>query len=140
MDICCYNRPFDDQSQMRIRLETEAKLYIQENIKNGGYSLTWSYMLDYENANNPYEDKRNAISPWKSIACHYCKSSNAIYTEGIKLMASGIDSKDALHISCAMSADCGYFITTDHKLLNKELNRIRIINPIDFVVETESLI
>jgi len=27
LDNCSYNRPFDDQSQMKIRLETEAKLY-----------------------------------------------------------------------------------------------------------------
>ena len=25
LDNCCFNRPFDDQSQLRIRLETEAK-------------------------------------------------------------------------------------------------------------------
>lgn len=31
LDNCCYNRPYDDQSQLRISLETQAKLYIQEN-------------------------------------------------------------------------------------------------------------
>lgn len=29
LDNCCYNRPFDDQGQVRIRLETEAKLRVQ---------------------------------------------------------------------------------------------------------------
>jgi len=33
LDNCCFNRPFDDQSQMLVRLETEAKLFIQEGIK-----------------------------------------------------------------------------------------------------------
>jgi len=28
MDNCCFNRPFDDQTQTRVRLETEAKLEI----------------------------------------------------------------------------------------------------------------
>ena len=32
LDICCYNRPFDDQTQMIVRLETEAKLHIQAGI------------------------------------------------------------------------------------------------------------
>ena len=31
-----FNRPFDDQTQIRIRLESEAKLYIQAQIKNLG--------------------------------------------------------------------------------------------------------
>ena len=29
LDNCCYSRPFDDQSQLRVRLEIEAKLEIQ---------------------------------------------------------------------------------------------------------------
>jgi len=34
-----FNRPFDDQVQMHIRLESEAKLYIQDNIKTGDIEL-----------------------------------------------------------------------------------------------------
>jgi hypothetical protein len=34
LDNCAYNRPFDDQSQLRISLETQAKLYIQSLIKD----------------------------------------------------------------------------------------------------------
>ena len=37
LDNCCFNRPFDDQSQLRIRLESEAKLKIQEDIRSGLY-------------------------------------------------------------------------------------------------------
>ena len=44
MDLCCFNRPFDDQSQPRIYLETEAKLFIQRKIKDGEIELAWSYM------------------------------------------------------------------------------------------------
>lgn len=65
LDNCCYNRPFDDQSQIRIHLETQAKLYIQSKIREGTYDLVWSYILDYENGKNPYEEKRLAIAPWK---------------------------------------------------------------------------
>jgi hypothetical protein len=34
LDNCCFNRPFDDQSQARVRLEAEAKLEIQQRIKD----------------------------------------------------------------------------------------------------------
>ena len=34
LDNCTYNRPFDDQSHLRISLETQAKLYIQSLIKD----------------------------------------------------------------------------------------------------------
>jgi len=139
LDNCTYNRPFDDQSQMKIRLETESKLYIQSGIRKKKYSLVWSYVLDYENSNNPYEEKRNAISPWKEIADDYCPSSDDILALGIKIMKHGIKAKDALHIACAVKSGCDYFITTDNKLTNKTIANIRIVNPIDFILETESL-
>ncbi len=54
LDNCIFNRPFDDQRQIRIRLETEAKLYIQNMIANNLLELAWSYILDFENSQNPY--------------------------------------------------------------------------------------
>ena len=35
LDNCCYNRPFDDQDQLKVRLETEAKLRIQFLMRTG---------------------------------------------------------------------------------------------------------
>jgi hypothetical protein len=32
LDNCCFNRPYDDQQQIRIKLETKAKLHIQQQI------------------------------------------------------------------------------------------------------------
>lgn len=61
LDNCCFNRPYDTQSQMRISLETQAKLYIQDLIKNKELELVTSYMLRFENEQNPYEMRRQAI-------------------------------------------------------------------------------
>lgn len=40
MDNCCYNRPYDDQTHIRIHLETEVKLHIQDMVKKQG--ILWS--------------------------------------------------------------------------------------------------
>jgi len=139
LDACSYNRPFDDQSQIKVRLETEAKLYIQSGIHERKYSLVWSYILDMENNENPYEEKRNAIAPWKDIADIYCPSSDEIVSAGREIMRHGIKPKDALHIACAIKCGCDYFITTDKALLSKNIANIQIANPIDFLIETEDL-
>lgn len=139
LDNCSYNRPFDDQTQMKIHLETEAKLYIQECIREGRYGLVWSYMLDYENNANPYDDKKRTIELWKNIASEFCTSSEDILLMGKDIMQKGIKAKDALHIACAIKSECDYFITTDMKLLNKSVENINIINPIDFIREVEGL-
>jgi hypothetical protein len=39
LDNCCYNRPFDEQEQMSVRLEAAAKLHIQAAIRAGVYDL-----------------------------------------------------------------------------------------------------
>jgi hypothetical protein len=62
LDVCTFNRPFDDQKQLKIKLETEAKLFIQQGILSGDYELVWSYILEYENNQNKLHDRRNAIS------------------------------------------------------------------------------
>ena len=53
LDNCCYNRPYDDQTQMTISLETQAKLYIQDCVRKGEYELVTSFILLYEISRNP---------------------------------------------------------------------------------------
>ena len=138
LDNCCYNRPFDDQTQMKIHLETQAKLYIQVKIREGAYDLVWSYILDYENGKNPYEEKRLAIAPWKSIATSsVSEETNEILLFAESLATKGIKTFDALHISCAVAAGCDYYLTTDKKLLNTPIPEIKIVSPIVFVNELE---
>ena len=139
LDICTYNRLFDIQTQIKIRLETEAKLFVQASIRGGLYSMVWSYMHDYENNATPYEEKKKSIALWKGFASEYCPSSEDILKTGQDFMKYGIKPKDALHIACALKSGCEYFITTDKGLLNKAITSIKIINPIDFVRETEDL-
>ena len=68
LDNCCFNRPFDDQKQLRIKLETEAKLNIQERILQKEIELAWSYILGFENESNPFEQRSLAIRGWKNHA------------------------------------------------------------------------
>ena len=139
LDNCCFNRPFDDQNQFKIKLETEAKLFIQQGIVNGNYDLIWSYILEFENIQNKYDDRRNSIYGWKSIAKIFCVENDKIieYAEG--LMKINIRTKDALHISCSVFAHADYFITVDKQLFNLKLNDIKIINPLNFINELEEM-
>jgi hypothetical protein len=68
LDNCCFNRPYDDQTQILIKLETEAKLQIQQLILDNEFDLIWSFILHYENNDNPYSDKKERIAAWESIA------------------------------------------------------------------------
>jgi predicted nucleic acid-binding protein len=137
LDHCAYNRPFDDQSNVKNQLETTAKLYIQDQIKQEKYDLVWSYMSDFENNNNPNIENKNSIQQWENIAKYKCKSSESILKYGKQIEQLKIRPNDALHISCAIESQCEYFITTDGGLTNKTIDGIKIKNPVDFVIEME---
>ena len=94
-------------------------------------------MHELENNANPYEERRNAIAPWKDIAIEHRASSDDILSTGQRIMAHGIKAKDALHLACAVESGCDYFITTDRGLINKSVDNIIITNPIDFVRKVE---
>ena len=139
LDNSTYNRPFDDKKQLTIKMEAEAKLQIQEDIRNGIYELVWSYMNEYENNENPYDDKREAISVWTNIAGIKCPPNEEILEKGKKIQHIGIKPKDSLNLACAIESGCRFFITTDKTLLKKAdfFSEIEIVNPIDFIRKKE---
>jgi len=137
LDVCTFNRPFDNQNQLKIKLETEAKLFIQHGIVSGSFELVWSYILEYENNQNRFDDRRNAISEWKKIAKIHCIENSKIIEYAENLSQRNIRTKDALHIACSVYTHSDYFITTDKQLFNLVLNDIRIINPLAFLNEVE---
>lgn len=140
MDNCCFNRPFDDQSSIRIRLETEAKLYIQEKVSNKAIELAWSYILDYENHFNPFQERKEAIRKWKIHAVLDVDETPSLIKIAELVQKRGIRSKDALHVACAIEAQCDYFLSTDDLLLKKlsEFDRITSLNPLTFISVLEA--
>ena len=62
LDNCCYNRPYDDFSKdLIVSLEAQAKLYIQEQIRDGRYELVTSEILTAEIDNCPFDIRRKGI-------------------------------------------------------------------------------
>lgn len=139
LDVNIYNRPFDDQSQVRIRLETISIFSIMQRIKKRELSLIWSFIIDYENSLNPYDDVRQEVEFLSSLASKSILPSDTIVTQAKKFESRGMKSRDALHIACALEAGADYFLTCDDKLINKasSIRGLKILNPIRFIEETE---
>lgn len=140
LDNCCFNRPFDDQTSLTIRLETEAKLSIQDNIRVGKFALGWSYVLDYENVANPFEERKEEIQQWEELSDAFTEETPAILADMNRCVAIGLKPLDALHIACAIALECEYFLTVDKGILKKTtaISGIHIMNPIDFVIIWEA--
>ena len=137
LDNCCFNRPFDEQTQLRVRLETEAKLRVQSYMRSGLVEYVWSAVLDYEIERSPYWRRRELILPWAEGAACYVHMDDFIISRGAEIMSLGIKQKDALHLASAEFASCDWFLTTDRGILKKVsvLNGMRVASPVDYVME-----
>jgi len=135
LDNCCFNRPYDDQEHLSIYLETQAKLAIQELVKDNEISLIWSFILDYENQANPDKIVKNEIFSWRNIADKIIVNNHNILEKAKEFVMSGLGKKDALHLSSALNAECDYFITVDKGILRKikKLDKIVVCSPIEFI-------
>ena len=138
LDNCCFNRPYDDQSYLTVKLESEAKLFVQKEILHGTFELVWSYMLDYENSANPYGERKNTIAKWRAVAGLDIDFSEEVMETAKRLMMLGFKNKDALHVACALMGKCDCFLTTDKSVLNKQVTVIAVMNPVDFVRSLEA--
>lgn len=139
LDNCCYNRPFDDQTQERIHLESEVILTILQRGQTGVYKIVGSSILDLEMERMHDEIKKQKVKELYKTANKY-----VYYTEKIKkrskelMRISKIHTFDSLHIASAEDAKADVLLTTDDKLekMAERLElKVRVMNPLKFAWE-----
>jgi predicted nucleic acid-binding protein len=138
-DNCCLSRAYDkpDPDQERKRREKTAIEEIQEMIRNGDLELAWSFVLTIENNGNLDIRKRDAIAAWEKLAVISVPATPKILTAIQPIMATGIKKNDALHIACAIEAECQAFITLDRRLYKYHDSRIYICDPMEFLTHKQ---
>lgn len=133
-------RPFDDQTQDRIHLESEAILTIMKNIESGKWDLINSDAIAYEINKIPDREKKNRVLLLISKANIYLKVDAAILSRAKEIQIFGIKTYDALHVASAEIGKADIFLTTDDNLLIKlnkysdEIN-IKTDNPLAWIKE-----
>ena len=136
MDCCCLNRPFDDQSDPIISLETEAIKSILELCYKGTFSLVTSDVLKFEIGKTPDIVKRERLKVLEGIAREQIKLSEHIINRAKHFEQLGIKPFDALHLACAESG-ADVFLTVDSKLLKKVKTipdlKVEVYNPVDWI-------
>lgn len=140
MDVCCFNRPFDDWSQLRIRLEAEAILTIINYFHTEEWLLIGSIALDSEIEQTPDLEKKQKVKDLLTLAKTKISLTEVIKTRTKTLVKLGFKSFDALHLAYAESGTVDVFLTTDDRLLNKAtfnqaILKVPVKNPISWLME-----
>lgn len=140
LDVCCLNRPFDDQTQARIRLEAEAVLIIVAQCESGQWEWVTSEVVHVEIERTPDPERRRRVQFLAAHAHHSVMIGGAEIQRALHLESWGLAAYDALHIACAESANADVLLTTDDRLLRKcvtlgERLRIQVKNPLEWLEE-----
>ena len=139
LDSCCFNRPFDDLSQIKIHFECEAVLAILKNCDEGIWDVFRSDVLDDEigRITNPFK-KLKVLMLYSSALIHIEINNEIVSRAKNFQQKSNIGSFDALHLASAEHAGADILLTTDKKFLKfaaKSDSKIRITNPIIWLTE-----
>lgn len=141
LDMNIYNRPYDDQTQVRIKLETIAIFEILHAMRSGHMHVLWSFILEYENSLNPSDDIRVEAEQMAQFTAETVDATEDIRHMAKHYESKGVKPRDALHVACAEYANATYFITCDDRLLKKHAVlpiRVKLINPLDFIVQEDT--
>ena len=140
LDVCCLNRPFDDQTQTRIHLEAEAVLSIIQSVETAEWEWISSEAIAYEIHRTPNEERQERLWSLESRSTERLQLTDSILQQAQQLQHLGFTAYDALHLTFAASAAVDVFLTTDDKLLKRaqqyrEEIKIPAANPLSWLQE-----
>jgi len=140
LDVCCLNRPFDDQTQDRIHLESEAVVLILKRVRSGNWEWISSEVVDYEVGQTPNVERRHRVEALIRYTGRTVLIEESVVKRASELKTIGFDAYDALHLACAEYSNADVFLTTDDKLLRLSCEcsstlKVKVDNPLIWLKE-----
>ena len=138
MDCCCLNRPNDDQTQDKIRIESDAIIAILSKCYYGPWKLIGSDIIEYEIMKTPDINKRNKALNLYKIKKENIMMNDIIVKRADEVQKYGIKLMDSLHFASAEYRNVNVLLTVDKNFMNNSKrihSHLRIENPINWFME-----
>ena len=130
MDCCCLNRVTDDQTQDKIRIETDAI--------NGSWKLIGSDIVEYGIMKTPDLNKQNKALNLYSVKKEEIELTDTIEKRAIEVQKYGLKPFDSLHFASAEYRKVDVLLTVDKDFVKhskKIKSTLRVENPINWFME-----
>jgi predicted nucleic acid-binding protein len=140
LDVCSLNRPFDDETQERVRLEAEAVKTVLLFAGLGELVAVGSGAIEFEVDRMVDADRHAQVSLMLRCFDEYVLVEETERQRGKVLEGLGFGQMDALHLACAEKAHADVLLTTDDGLLKTatrqaRLLKVRVANPLAWIGE-----
>ncbi|MBI1816110.1 MAG: PIN domain-containing protein [Deltaproteobacteria bacterium] len=134
LNTSAFNRPFDDLSQPRTRIEAEAVAMLLSLVEAGRIELVGSEYVVFEASQNPDPDRARKVLCLVALAHAVVKLSPPVTRRARTLERFGLRGLDALHVAAAEAGRAGLLVTTDDRMIRRCLRAgtqlaIRVVLP-----------
>jgi len=143
LDACCVNRLTDDQSQPRIRAESEAIEQILRNVRKGTCQWLGSEALIEEIEGNPDTARKRESRALISLTNELIQMTDPVLERARQLQTAGYGGFDAIHLASAESGHADVLLTMDDRFLRRAERGlgtplVSVRNPISWLEEERS--
>ncbi len=139
LDNCAIQRPLDDKSNLRNRIESEAVMGLIELFEQKKIEIVNSDVLIYELNNTPDIERIYFGRKVLSLCTVTLKINNYVKEKALEFEKTGIKPIDALHLSLAVVNEIKYLCTCDDKFIRKAQSikniNTKVILPTDLIKE-----
>ena len=142
LDVSCLNRPFDDQNQARIRIETTAVTVVFERIDAGPWQQVSSEMAVIEIDAITDTDRHTRVRMLLPQSESIMKLTDATFQRAAELEGLGFKPADAVHVAAAERAKADVLLSCDDRFCRPAKRRrrdlqVNVANPVDWLKEME---
>lgn len=148
LDTNVYFRPFNDQTQPRIRQEAEAFVAILEKVEQGEIELLKSEILEFEIGQTKDEDLKNKVETYLEVCAHAIRADERQLELAQRLENEcGFKGRDALHLAAACIGKAIFCVTCDDRMFRhadccERITRdngfrVKLVRPEEIVTQLE---
>ena len=138
LDLCCLNRPFDDLSFDRVRLESEAVLTVISRCESEQWVMLTSDILDFEKNKQTDLLKLEKVDALLTVAKEKLATTELVLTKAAEFQKAGIKIVDSIHLATAHENSVDVFLTTDDSFLRRAKSlglSMKVENPATWILE-----
>ncbi len=145
LDVCCLNRLFDDQEQLRVAIETAAVERLLDLVAGGSLVDYSSEMAQVEIERMPDADRRRKVAALLPDERRIMPLSVELLDAAEELQKAGFDLADAVHLAAAVKWKVDVFLSVDDRLLRAGKRHarglsFRVFNPVEFLKELDDAV
>lgn len=137
LDTCALQRPFDDATHLRIKVEADAITELISAFEKGDVTFVGSDILNYEIAQIPDLRRRESIERLLRLCDSFVALTEEIEVQASNFEKSGIGAFDAFHLASAFAENVDYFCTTDdrfrRKALEQDIGLTQVVSPLELI-------